>query len=213
MAAPQSISDSLLETDDSQLRQDKSSAVRVVSIIIALAITAGLLAGYLIWRKWHEEKVSVDRQSATQPVRPALPQKAQVFMDESVRKGSQAIISGTVRNISNENLTNLTVEVELTHRKDGSTEVRSLDLEPKDLGPAQESRYSLTLTGDYRSIKLLRLKSGQQAEEIGFKTAPGAKRPLERAPETTRTIIIERPSTPKQGEEFINTPDNPSRIP
>jgi hypothetical protein len=130
-----------------------------------------------------------------------------------VRKGSQAIVSGTIRNISNEKLTNLTVEVELTHRKDGSTEVRSLDLEPKDLGPTQEGRYSLTLTGDYRSIKLLRLKSGPQAEQIGFKTAPGAKRPLERAPETTRTIIIERPSAPKQGEEFINTPDNPSRIP
>jgi uncharacterized protein YneF (UPF0154 family) len=213
MAAPQSISDKLLETDDPELRQDKSSAVRIVSIIIALAITAGLLIGYLIWRKWHEEKIAAEQQSASKPARPALPQKVQVFMDESVRKGSQAIVSGTVRNISNENLTNLTFEVELTHRKDGSTEVRSLDLEPKDLGPAQESRYSLALTGDYRSIKLLRLKSGPQAEEIGFKTAPGTKRPVERAPETTRTIIIERPSAPKQGEEFINTPDNPSRIP
>ncbi|MDT4955890.1 MAG: hypothetical protein QOJ02_4028, partial [Acidobacteriota bacterium] len=77
----------------------------------------------------------------------------------------------------------------------------------------QDGRYSLTLTGDYRSIKLLHLKAGTRAEEIGFKTAPGAKRPQERAPETTRTIIINRPSTPKQGEEFINTPDNPARIP
>jgi uncharacterized protein YneF (UPF0154 family) len=213
MAAPQSISNNLLETNDSEVRQDKSSAVKIVSVIIALAITAGLLAGYLIWRKWHEEKIATEQESASKTVRPALPQKAQVFMDESVRKGSQAIVSGTIRNISNENLTNLTIEVELTHRKDGSTEVRSLDSEPKDLGPDQESRYSLTLTGDYRSIKLLRLKSGPQAEEIGFKTALGAKRPVERAPETTRTIIIDRPSAPKKGEEFINTPDNPSRIP
>jgi uncharacterized protein YneF (UPF0154 family) len=213
MAAPQSISDNLMEANDSEIRQDKSSAVRIVSIIVALAITAGLLVGYLIWRKWHEEKVAAEQPSTSKPARPALPQKVQVFMDESVRKGSQVIISGKVQNISNENLTNLTVEVELTHRKDGSAEVRSLDLEPKDLGPAQESRYSLTLTGDYRSIKLLRLKSGPQSEEIGFKTALGAKRPVERAPETTRTIVIERPSAPKQGEEFINTPDNPSRIP
>lgn len=213
MAAPHSISNSLLDTDDSEVKQDKTSATRIVSVIIALGITAGLLFGYLIWRKWHEEKVAAEQQSATKTVRPVLPQKVQVFMDESVRKGPQAIVSGTVRNISNENLTNLTVEIELTHRKDGSTEVRSLDLEPKDLGPAQESRYSLTLTGDYRSMKLLRLKSGPQAEEIGFKTAQGAKRPVEHAPETTRTVIIERPTTPKQGEEFINTPDNPSRVP
>jgi hypothetical protein len=213
MAAPHSISNNLLETDDSEVKQDKSSTVKIVSVIIALAITAGLLAGYLIWRKLHEERVATEQQSTSKTVRPALPQKVQVFIDESVRKGSQAIVSGTVRNISNENLTNLTVEVELTHRKDGSTEVRSLDLEPKDLAPAQESRYSLSLTGDYRSIKLLRFKSGPQAEEIGFKTAPGAKRPVERAPETTRTIIIERPSAPKKGEEFINTPDNPARVP
>jgi uncharacterized protein YneF (UPF0154 family) len=213
MAAPYSIRDDNPETHDSEIRQVASSFVKIVSIIIALAITAGLLVGYLIWRKSHEEKIALEQQSQSKTVRPALPQKVQVFMDESVRKGSEAIISGTVHNISSENLSDLILEVELTHHKDAGTEVRNIEVEPKDLGPDQDGRYSLTLTGDYRSIKLLHLKSGTRAEEIGFKTAPGAKRPQERAPETTRTIIINRPSTPKQGEEFINTPDNPARIP
>lgn len=213
MAALNSISDNYTEADDSEIKRDGSSLVKIISIIVALAITAGLLVGYLIWRKLHEEKIAIEQQSQSKTVRPALPAKVQVLMDEAVRKGPQAIIGGTVHNTSNESLSNLTVEIELTHRKDGSTEVRSLEVEPRDLGADQDGRYSLTLTGDYRSLKILRIKSGPQAEEIGFKTAPGAKRPVERAPETTRTIIINRPNTPQKGEEFINTPDNPARVP
>ena len=213
MATLFSISDRNQETNDSEVSRAGTSIVKLISIITAIVITAGLLVGYLVWRKMHEEKVATGQPTEVKPVRPALPQKAQVLMDESVRKGSDAIISGTVRNISNETLSNLVVEVELTHHKDASVEVRSIEVEPKDLGPAQDGKYSLKLTGDYRSIKLLRLTSGPGSEEIGFKTAPGAKRPVERAPETTRTIIINRPAAPKQGEEFINTPDNPARIP
>lgn len=212
MATLNSIGGDFAETDDSVKEEGGSSLVKVVSIIVALAITSGILVGYLIWRKKHEEKLATEQQATA--VRPSLPAKVQILMDEAIRKGPQATISGTVQNISNENLTNLAVDIELAHRKDAGTEVRTLDIEPKDLAPQQDGRYSLTLTGsDYRSIKLLRIKSGPQAEEIGFKTAPGAKRPFEPAPQTTRTIIINRPSEPKKGEEFINTPDTPARIP
>jgi hypothetical protein len=213
MAAPFSISNQNQDTNDSVVRQTGTSIVKLVSMIVALVVTAGLLIGFLVWRKAHEEKIVTEQRTLEKPVRPALPQKAQVLLDESVRKGSDAIISGTVRNISNESLSNLVVEVELTHHKDAGIEVRSIEVEPEDLGPDQDGKYSLKLTGDYRSIKLLRLMSGPRSEEIGFKTAPGAKRPVERAPETTRTIIINRPAAPRQGEEFINTPDNPARIP
>lgn len=206
--------DHLIEISDSQVKSEGSSLVKIISVVVAVAITAALLIGFLIWRKWHEEKVSSSVQpSQPQAVRPTLPPKVQVLMDEAVRKGSQAIISGTVHNISNETLSAVVVEVELTHRQDGSKEVRPLEVVPNEIGADQDGRYSLTLTGDYRSVKLLSVKSGPRAEEIGFKTAPGAKRPVERAPETTRTIIVNRPTPPKKGEEFINTPDNPARIP
>jgi hypothetical protein len=214
MNSPHDLSDNFI-VDSTEIGRGRSPLIKIISVAAAVALTAGLLIGVLIWRKWHVEKTGVAQQSQSETARPAPPTppaKVQVFMDEPVRKGSQAIISGTIHNLSNENLSNITVEVELSHRKETSTEMRSLEVEPKELGPDQDGRYSVTLTGDYRSIKLLRIKSGAKSEEIGFKTAPGAKRPVERAPET-RTVIINRPSKPSKGEDFINTPDNPARIP
>lgn len=213
MITPGGISDTFAEADDPEAKRGRSSVVKIVSILTALAITAGLLVGFLIWRQRHESRVAaIGPQAKSNPARPALPLKAQVYMDDPVRKGPQAIIGGTVHNISGEALSNLSVEVELTRRKDANVEVRALDVEPKELAPDQKGRYTLTLTGDYRSVKLLHIKSGPQAGEIGFKTAPGAARPVERAPEG-KTIIVDKPSAPRQGEEFINTPDNPARIP
>jgi len=204
--------DNFAEADDSDIKRDRSPVIKIVSILLAVAVTATLLIGFLIWRKRHEESVS--RQAPPQPkqAKAALPTKVQIYIDEAVRKGPQALIGGTVHNVSGENLTNLSVEIELSHRKDAGTEVRVLDVEPKELAPDQKGRYSLTITGDYRSFKLLRIKSGPDSEEIGFKPAQGKERPRESPPET-RTIIVNRPAPSKQGEEFINTPDNPAKVP
>ncbi|HWT03466.1 MAG TPA: FxLYD domain-containing protein [Pyrinomonadaceae bacterium] len=211
MITPDDTGNNFAETDGSEIKRDRSPIIKIVSIILAVAVTATLLVGFLVWRKRHEESVGVAQpQAQAKQAKPALPAKVQIYMDEAVRKGSEAIIGGTVHNISGESLTNLSVEIELSHRKDAGTEVRSLNVEPKELAPDQKGRYSLTLTGDYRSFKLLRIKTA--SDEIGFKAAPGAQRPAERAPEH-RTIIVNRPAPSKQGEEFINTPDNPSKIP
>jgi hypothetical protein len=210
MITPDDMTDIFTETDGSEIKRGRSPVIKIVSILLAIAVTASLLVGFLMWRKRHEESVGLQPQPQAKQAKPALPAKVQIYMDEAVRKGPEAIIGGTVHNISGENLTNLSVEIELSHRKDAGTEVRALDVEPKELAPDQKGRYTLALTGDYRSFKLLRIKA--DADEIGFKAAPGAQRPPERAPEH-RTIIVERPSQPKQGEEFINTPDNPSKVP
>jgi hypothetical protein len=213
MITPGGISDSFAESEGPEEKRGRSSLVKIISILTALAITAALLIGFLIWRQRHEARVGVESQAKVNPARPpALPLKAQVYLDEPVRKGPQAIISGTVHNISSETLSNLSVEVELTRRTEANSEVRSVEVTPKELAPDQKGRYTLTLTGDYRSVKLLHIKTGAESGEIGFKTAPGAARPVERAPEP-KTIIVGRPVGPKQGEEFINTPDNPAKIP
>ena len=213
MITPDRTGDNFAEADDSDIKRDRSPVIKVVSILLAVAVTITLLLGFLFWRKRHEESVGIQAPAA-QPkqAKAALPTKVQIYVDEAVRKGPQALIGGTVHNVSGENLTNLSVEIELSHRKDAGTEVRVLDVEPKELAPDQKGRYSLTLTGDYRSFKLLRIKSGPGSEEIGFKPAQGKERPRESPPET-KTVIVNRPASPKQGEEFINTPDNPSRIP
>jgi hypothetical protein len=212
MITPGGIKDDYTESYDSEVGGRRSSLVKIVSILMALAITAALLIGFLIWRKRHQEIVGVKPQAQAPAIRPALPLKVQVYMDEPVRKGPQALIGGTVQNISDEALSSVSLEVELTRRKDAGTEVRSIKVEPGELAPNQKGRYSLTLTGDYRSIKLLNIKSGPASNEIGFKVAPGAARPVEHTPET-KTIIVNQPSAPKKGEEFINTPDNPAKIP
>jgi hypothetical protein len=201
------------EVIDSTIKKSQSPAVKIISILAAILVTAGLLIGYLVWRKNQAEQVAPSQQtSSSKPLRPVLPLKAQVFMDDAIRKDSKVTISGTIQNVSNEKLSNVVVDLELTHRKDAGTDIQSLKTEPSDLGPAESGKYSLTLTGDYRSVKLLRIKAGTQAEEIGFKTAQGAMRPAEHPPET-KTIIVNKPSTPKPGDDFINTPDNPSKIP
>jgi hypothetical protein len=215
MITPSSTGNNFTDSDDFEGERGRSRAFKIVSIIAALSLTAALLLGFLYWRKRHEEQAGIEQAAKAKAVRPAaLQTKVQVYMDEAVRKGPQALIGGTVHNISNEKLSNLSLEIELSHRKDPGTEVRTLEVEPRDLAPDEKGRYSLTLTGDYRSFKLLHVKSGPASEAIGFKPAPGAPRPAEQAPQTTKTVIVNRPSAPKKGEEeFINTPDNPSRIP
>jgi hypothetical protein len=213
MITPGGISDNFSESDGPVAKSGRSSALKLISVLTALAITAALLIGFLVWRRRHEQSVAVEPQAKSNAAaRPALPTKVQVYMDEPVRKGPQAIIGGTVQNVSGEQLSNLAVEIELAHRKDGGTDVRTLEVEPRELAPNQKGRYTVSLTGDYRSVKLRSIKSGTGSDEIGFKTAPGAPRPVERVPEG-KTIIVNKPSAPKQGEEFINTPDNPARIP
>jgi hypothetical protein len=214
MAFLNDLDNSPFEVIDSSIKRGQSPTIRIFAILAAIIVTAGLLIGFLIWRKNHAEQVATDQPSQSKPVHPALPVKAQVLMDDAIRKDSKVTISGTIQNVANEKLSNIIVDLELTHRKDGGTEIQSLKTEPNDLAPSEHGKYSLTLTGDdYRSIRLLHVRTGAQGEEIGFKTTQGAKRPAEHPPEA-KTIIVDRPSAPKRGEdEFINTPDNPSRVP
>jgi hypothetical protein len=214
MITPGKIKDDFSEAAETLAKPPRSSLFKIISVLAALTISIGLLAGFFVWRRYHKQRVAIaPKPNANAARSPALPAKVQVYMDEPQRKGPRAIIGGTVHNISGEALSNISLEMELTRRKDAGTEMRSLTVDPKELAPDKKGRYTLALEGDYRSVKLLAIKSGPDSSLIGFKTAPGAARPAERVPET-KTIVVDRPSSaPKQGEEFINTPDNPAKIP
>lgn len=212
MATLQSINDQSSEPINIEIERRGSSVFKIVSIIVALALTGALLAGFLIWRRWHEEKTAPAQAAQTKvPDKPVLSARVQIFMDEPVRKGSQAIITGKVNNISNDNLSNLTLVAELTHRKDGGKEEIAFTTNPKELGPNQDGSYALTLTGDYSAFTITHVKAGSNLEEVGFKTAPGAKRPQQQ-PNGVNNVIANRPP-PKKGDDFINTPDNPAKVP
>jgi hypothetical protein len=192
----------------------KSFFTRGVAFLFAIGLTAALLAGYMFLRWRHAERMRKEQAAQTQPAKPAPVPVLQVFLDDAMIKGSSAVLGGTLVNISKEKLTGLSVELELKRRKDGSSEMRTINVEPRDLEPEQQGRYSLSVpSGEYRESRVLQIKSDNHSGEMAFKTAPGAQRPPERLPQTGKTIIVKPAPSRGKGEEFINTPDNPVRVP
>jgi len=139
------------------IEEKRSTGRMVVAALCALLVTAIVFAGYTYLRK----RTAQQRLSATAAQAPAStdtprgPAKAHILVDEALLKGGQTIIGGTVRNISPDKLTGLTVALELRRRKDGTLEQTSVTVEPQQLEPAQEGRYSLKLPAkEYNSVRL-----------------------------------------------------------
>jgi hypothetical protein len=154
-----------------------------------------------------------EQAAQTPAAKPVPSPEVQLFVDEAMIKGSQAVLAGTLQNISQEKLSDITVELELKRRKDGALETRTLPLEPRDLAPDAQGRYALTVpSGEYRESRVLHIKTSSRAHEVAFKTAPGAQRPPER-PQASKTIVVAPSPRRGKGEEFINTPDNPVAVP
>ena len=195
--------------------RERSLLTTLIAIVFATAIVCGLFYVYLYLRNRHVAQFPSNSKSIINPDHAAiaaLPLHAQIAQDEAWAKNGQAIIGGTVRNISQDNLSNLVVELEMKRRIDGQTEIRSLEVTPKNLEPAQQGKFSLRVPArEYSGLRIMRLKDDSNSALIGFTTVHGAARPLERAPQT-KTIIVERPSTRTRDGEFLNTPDNPEVI-
>lgn len=193
--------------------EEKASYGRrvAVGVLCAVLLTAAVFGGYLYLRNRHARETAARELAEAKEIRPVLPPKAHIYVDDAMTKGSQTTIGGTVQNISGEQLSDLSVEINLTKRKDGFTDTKVISLEPHDLAPGEQGRYSFGIvTQDYSAARILGLKSGNPKAQIPFKTLPGAQRPLEKTPEG-KTIVVSRPR--HRGEEFLNTPDNPARVP
>jgi hypothetical protein len=163
----------------------------------------------MLLRRKHAQNTAQLASANSPVVEPHQPPKALVMVDEALLKGGNTILGGTVKNTSVEKLDGLGVELELKRRNDGSTETQLVALQPMQLEPQQEGRYSVQLRAqDYSYARLVGLKSGSNI--VPYSTAPGQKRPLERL--DTKTITIGKPSSGKPGE-FLNSPDNPTRVP
>jgi hypothetical protein len=183
-----------------------------IAVGCALIITGTVLGGYLYLQKRHRE-AEIQKQLAANPPTVSVPKPVvQVTQDEARIKGSTAVINGTVQNISKETFPHVQVEFELTRRSDGIVESRLISLVQSDLPPGQQSSYSVTLSKEYKSLRLSRVLAADGKTDLPFHAVPGAKRPLE-GPPPTKSVIVNRRRARGTGEEFINTPDNPSRIP
>jgi hypothetical protein len=192
------------------LEREKETSRRMwLGIVCAVALSAILLTGYGYFRNRHAQQVLKD--SAVPVVDNGLPKGpplAHVLIDEPSLERGMTTIGGTVKNISERDLSGLSVSVELIRRKDGSEEQKSISLQPSTLPPDHEALYSLKVSAhEYGSIRFVGVKADPQSTLIACTTAPGKKRSLERL--EPRTVVTRSGRT----GEFINTPENPGRVP
>lgn len=188
-----------------------SFGLKLVAALSALALTIVVFVGYAYLRQRHAESDGATMTSAQKgSPEPKKAAQALVLVDEALLQGNKTIVGGTVRNTSAERLGEVKVELELKRRKDGTAETKLVGLTPSQLEPGQEGRYLLELKAiDYGSARLAGLRGGPDSSPVVYTSRPGQKRPPERL--ESKTIIVDRPSS-KRGE-FLNSPDNPARVP
>jgi len=191
-------------------RERESSKLKLLAVVCAVAVTALLLVGYGYIRKYHAQKVLAN--STPPPVTdsgPKGPPLAHVVIDEPTFENGMTTLGGVVKNISRQKLSGLSVVLELRRRKGGGVEESLLPVTPGQLHPEEEGSYSVKVSAqDFASIRLAGLKGDPQASLIAYTSSQGKKRTPERL--EPRTIVIRRGGKPG---EFINTPDNPVRVP
>jgi hypothetical protein len=186
-----------------------SFGLKLIAAISAVVVSIALLGGYAYLRQRHAGIADATAKSRSSP-EPKKPQ-ALILVDDALLQGNKTLVGGTVKNTSTERLAQVAVELELKRRKDGQPERKLIGVEPTQLEPGQEGRYSVELKSqDYGSARLVGLKAGPDSTSVVYTSGPGQKRPLERL--ESKTIVVDRPSSGKRGE-FLNSPDNPARVP
>ena len=198
-----------LETQPIPIEEEEKRHGRrlLVGLLCALLLTGTVLGGYLYLRKRHERQVAANLEVENKKKAP----KVEVFVDEATVDGKTTSLGGTLHNISNEPLHNLSVELLLRRRVGSGIETRAVTANPTELPPDGKARYTLELpVQNYVSVTFLRVISGDNHAEVAFKVLPGTARPPLESP-AAKTVIVNRPAA--RGEQFINTPNNPGKVP
>ena len=196
--------------EEAVAREQESNKRKLLAAVCAVAVTAVLLVGYGYIRKYHAQKVIANNTPPqVTDSGPKGPPLAHVVIDEPSLSKGMTIIGGVVKNISKQELTGLSVVIELRRRKDGKLEESVLPVTPAQLQPEQEGSYSVTLPAqNVASIRLVGLKADPQSALIAYSSSQGKKRTPERL--EPRTVVVKRSGKPG---EFLNSPDNPGRVP
>jgi len=195
--------------DEAVAREKETTKRLLLGIVCAFAITAILLAGYTYFRKRHAlQVITANTPPAVVESGPKGPPVAHIWIDEPTLEKGTTTIGGVVKNISKQELSGVSIAMELKRKKDKSIEQTLVPLTPARLQPDEQGSYSLKLSSkDYDSIKFVGIKADPQAALIAYSTSPGKKRPLERL----QPQVVSKSKT-KEGD-FINTADNPTKVP
>jgi len=183
----------------------------LVSTALKPALTLTLLP-FLILSGCQKPFEAPREKAARATPTPKPEPQAHVFLDEAMLAKPYAIIGGAVQNVGQEKLEELSVEIELRRRADSGVETRDIKVEPADLEPGQQGKFSLkVLSEEWSGSRVVGLRNGARAE-VAFRSLPGARRPPEKIKDNV--IIVKTPSKKKSGgDDFINTPDTPYSVP
>ena len=199
-----------LETQPIPLEEEEKRHTRrlLVGLLCAVLLTGLVLGGYIFLRKRHERQVAAAQAVEVRKNSP----KVEVLVDDAVVKGKTTTLSGTVHNISPETLQNIAVELALRRRVGSGIETRVVVTDAAVLPPDGRARYSLEVaTQDYSTSTFMRVIGGNDRTPVAFKAMPGNPAPPMDSP-ASKTVVVDKPSSGKR-DEFINTPNNPGRVP
>jgi hypothetical protein len=183
---------------------------KLIAVLCASALVVALLAGFLFLRKRQADRFEAARR-VEQSAKAVAPPQAQVFQDEVRLRGSEAVVGGTVKNTSGASLEGLSVEIALKGRASQALETKLVRVSPDSLRPGEEGKYSLQISPtEWAGAQVVHLRSGAQGADIPFKPEIGLKRPKENPP-ATKVVVEQRPR--RKGDDFLNTPDTPIKIP
>src|SRR5215510_13681870 len=128
------------------IAQQKDSNRRLLlGIVCAVAITALLIAGYALIRRQHAKRMLAENTPppTVNDNAPKGPPLAHVVIDEPTLEKGFTVIGGAVKNVSDRELSDIVVVIEVRRRKDGGLEEVALPVSPPVLQPQQEGGYSM----------------------------------------------------------------------
>ena len=196
--------------EDAIEQQHDTNRRLLLGIVCAVAVAALLVAGFFFVRRYHAQRILAENPPPP-PVTdsgPKGPPVAHVVIDEPTLEKGFTVIGGALKNISDRDLSDVFVVIEMRRRKDGGIEDVALPVSPPILQPQQEGAFSLKAAAqDYASVRLAGVKTEPQSTLIAYSSSQGKKRPPERF--EPKIVVVKRSGKPG---EFINTPDNPGRI-
>jgi len=197
---------------NADLQPKSTGRTLLIGFLIALMLTALVGVGMMFLQRRNAAKLAMQQKAAKPAPTPHPSPELQVLMDEAQIKAGQAALTGTVKNISSNTISNISVDFQLYHRQGNAIEVKTLVPLPNDLPPNAEAKYQFAVPQKaFHTLRVLKINSNA-GHELAFVTMPGTKRPDE-GPTTVTTVVGGPAKSKDKGEIFINTPDNPETVP
>lgn len=184
---------------------------KVIGFICAALIVCSIFGGYFFLRSRHAAVTApVESRNPGAPHAVREPVKLHVLEDEAYLRRSDAVIGGTIRNVSNQKLPRLLLTVKLQSRDGQTEETRTIAPTPADLEPQESATYSIAVpSAKWRGAKVVVVASDGNPVSESFLSMRGKARPHAAPPPpiVRTTTTIERPKPTKKGGEFLNTPE------